>query len=204
VLEGRRWSVLLGCVLTGLATTAIAMVVNPAVVDQFFYAWFNHRPLVYQTPTLGAALRLAFGIERFWLQFIPPLLGAVWFLFYWRKHRQAWQWAEQMPLLLLVSLITTAYGWVFDQVVLLLAVLQVSVWLFHGRRRLIAGLTVTIYLALNGLGLLARILLVTTEFWYVWMAPALLVTYLAVRRQIDWDTSSPQLSYRRLVRDWQK
>jgi hypothetical protein len=203
-LDGRRWSVLLGSALMGLAMTAMAMVVNPPVVNQFFYAWFNHRPLVYQTPTLGAALRLLFGIERFWLQFVPPLLGVIWFLFYWRKHRRTWQWAEQMPLLLLVSLITTAYGWVFDQVVVLLAVVQVSVWLFHERRRLITGVTITIYLALNGLGLLARILAVTSEFWFVWMAPALLVIYLAVRGQIDWDASRPQLAYRRLVRDWQK
>ena len=53
--------------------------------------------------------------------------GLLWFVPYWLTQRRDWKWKEQLPLLLTVSVLTTAYGgWPFDLVLLLLPVLQTA------------------------------------------------------------------------------
>ena len=44
----------------------------------------------------------------FWFQFVPPVAGVIWFVLYWRKHRQDWNWQDQMPVLVTASLLTTS------------------------------------------------------------------------------------------------
>ena len=61
--------------------------------------------------------------EHFWLQFVPVAGGLAWFAYQWRRHGRAWDWADQLPWLLLVSFVTSPYGaWHFDLVLLLVAV----------------------------------------------------------------------------------
>lgn len=73
---------------------------------------------------LGGLMRIPFGTSEgsFPLQFVPPVAGAIWLLFYWYRHRARWCWSERMPMLITVSLLTTAYGWMFDQVLLLIPI----------------------------------------------------------------------------------
>src|SRR5207253_9225709 len=78
-----------------------------------------------------------------WVRYIPPALTLIWFIFYWRKQRIDWNWTEQMPLLLLVSQATTVFAWVWDQIILLPALICGAVWAYHGgRRRIIAAVLV--------------------------------------------------------------
>jgi len=79
-------------------------------------------PLYWATPTLGAWLRAFLGQELRWLQFLPALLGAVLLALWLRRQQSAWDWRAVTPLLLFASALTTAYGWSYDQVVLLPAV----------------------------------------------------------------------------------
>jgi hypothetical protein len=176
-IHGRRWLVL-GGAATGLITaTGIALATNPHVLAQYAAVIISHPPVECLSPTAGAVLRALLGRERFWLQFLPPLLGSAWFVVYWVRHRNAWEWSEQLPLVLLVSLLTTSYGaWAFDLVVLLLAVLRLAVSLSRTgswRRPLVGYLAVnTLALALNLAGV--------DGFWFVWMTPAALVAYLVL------------------------
>jgi len=183
-VDGRRWTVLLGGGLAGLVATGIPLLFNSAVISQYIHTTINEPPLYWMTPTFGSLLRMLFGQDKQWLQFVPTALGALWFLFYWRRQRHTWVWDEQMPLLLLVSLVTTSHRWTFDQVVLLPAVIQATVWLLHSRQRLAIGLATVIYLAINALPLLP--IVPTGDFWRMWTAPALLLGYLLLRRQIRW------------------
>jgi hypothetical protein len=128
-------------------------------------------------------MRVWLGPEKFWLQFVPPALGATWLLIYfWRRHH-LWLWREQLPLLSAVSVATAAYGWTFDQAVMLLAIVHVAVRIFEDRSvltwspSLIAILTA--YLALN--------VLATSNFpweWFWWQASCFLGWYLVVRKYL--------------------
>ena len=66
------------------------------------------------------------GVGTFWIEFIAPVVGLIWFLFYWRKQKESWAWTERLPLILTVSVLTSAYGWLFDQTILVPAVIYVA------------------------------------------------------------------------------
>jgi hypothetical protein len=171
----------LGGGLAGLAALGIAVVCNPAVIGQYREALGHHPPEQWISPTPGAFLRLLFGEERFWLQFVPTLAGLVWFVPYWFKHRKTWNWAEQMPLLLLVSFVTASYGaWPFDLVVLLLPVIQAAVLVGASERTSFRACALAAYLLIDGLALTLNLLRLTS-MWFVWMAPALLAAYLILK-----------------------
>jgi hypothetical protein len=86
-----------------------------------------------------------------------------------------------MPLLLLVSFVTASYGaWPFDLVVLLLPIVQLAVLVQTADRRSLFALALGAYLLINGLALTLNLLQFTSK-WFVWMAPALLVSYVILR-----------------------
>jgi hypothetical protein len=181
-VERRRWLVIFGASFACLAAAAIPFAVNPAVMGQYTAALVSYPPDYWATPTLGALLRLLFGAGQFWLQFVPPAVGTAWFLLYWRRHHATWDWSEQMPWLLLASMVATAHGWEYDQVVLLLVVLPVAVGVLGMRRALTAYWIVCFYLAIDGLALVLN-LLHSPTFFYIWLAPALLSWYWIARKQ---------------------
>ena len=45
---------------------------------------------------------------------------------YWRRYRLDWNWRNRLPMVLTLSVLTAAYGWPFDEVVLLVPVLMIA------------------------------------------------------------------------------
>ena len=174
-LQERRWRTLLGLAGAGFAASALPLAFNPAVFSQYLVYWKQGDILSELIPTLGGVLRLLFGLEKHWLEFIPALVAGIWFLFHWLRHRHHWNWLDQMPLLLLISVATTPLSWFFDQVVLLPCVLQAAVWI--AMRGKSWPLPASLYLGMNSV-MLGFILAHRTTFWYAWTAPAWLLLYL--------------------------
>src|SRR5262249_7615677 len=104
-----RAMVLIGGVAAGLVCPAIAIFCNPGVCQQYWDALIHHPPEQWVSLTIGSMLRLLLGENRFWLQFLPAIPALIWFGWYWRKHHAAWNWGEQMPLLVLISFLTAFY-----------------------------------------------------------------------------------------------
>ncbi len=178
-----RWRVIVGGVIAGLVCTSIALVFNPHVLHQYVDAIGNRPPAQWATPTLGTALRYAFGKHLFQLQFIPMVFGLIWFARHpWSfsssgstgKH---WDWREELPLLLLVSFVTAPYGaWQFDMVLLLPA----TMWLVIRTERPARGFIVAGLIAVN-LGCILVNHFTSTSFWFLWVSPAILGLYLLSR-----------------------
>lgn len=181
--DQRRWTVAIGSGVTALVAVAIPFATNSAVLSQYLYATANQPPFYWATPTWGAILRLIFGLELTWLQFVPSMFGIAWLLYHWRKHRHDWDWGEQTPLLLLVSLVTSTYGWAFDQVILVPMVVQLTVDIVE-HRSLRRSVTV-VYLIICGLAVALHDILRLTEFWLLWLAPVFLIGYLIARQQLQ-------------------
>lgn len=143
----------------------IACIINPSLVSQYYYAITHYPPNDFITATIGAALRIAFGAEKFWLQILPTLVGSLWFLYYWWIRRNHWKWVDQISLLMLVSVATTAYGWTFDQVVLVIPAIQVALWCSNHRwsRAIKILLLYAPYLVVNVLIVVLRVF--QSSFW---------------------------------------
>jgi hypothetical protein len=182
VLYQRRWEVLLGAGSAFIATTAIPFIFNSHILVQYCdeiasKAYQYH----WATPSFGTLLRLVLDDENHFLQFLPAVIGVAWLLFHWNRTRENWVWTEQMPILLFVSLLTTFYVWANDFVLLIVGIMQASVWLIHYPRHRIVTYSVAIYAIINILAWVTCFLS-DSEQWIVWMVPALFVNYTLMRR----------------------
>jgi len=188
-VEQRRWGILLGGLLAVLVATAVAWIFNPRILEEYWTAMRENSPArQWVTPTLGSGLRLVYrglGLGDDWpmLQYIPTMLGFLFLPFYYLARRRQWKWEAQMPLLLFLSFLAAPYGaWVADMVVLLLPMIQAAACLCRFRPRW-WPVAAAVYIGINGIAiwLSAR---PGQTWWFLWMAPALLVTYLLVMGRI--------------------
>jgi hypothetical protein len=183
-LERRRWRVLFGAAAALALLLVPPLACNPSVLWQYADT-AAHRPPQMLSPTLGSVLRVLFGVEHFALQFLPTALGLVWLSWYWAHRRRTWVWANEMPILLLASFLTTSYGaWPFDHVVLLVPVLQAAAWAVESRRGPVIFFAAATYVAFDGMSLLLMNVSYTDYYLFAWMTPLLLFAYLAVRKQV--------------------
>ena len=177
----RRWGILGGGSIVLLSATLTAMMFNSRVITQYLSATMAADSLlVFATPTFGSLLRLLLGFERTWLAFVPMVLGIIWLGLYGLRYRADWLWAERIPLLLLVSVVTAPYGWSFDKVVLIPVLLKAMIQvLATNLLRIVSGAIIS-YIVLNiaAFALNGRI----SDFWQFWMAPVLLIWYLLAQR----------------------
>jgi len=179
VLDRRLWRVLSAGAFTVVAATLIPLAFNGKVLQQYMEAATIHSPLDWATPTLGGVLRMLLGTERAWLQFVPSVVGCVWGVFHYRQHRGSWTWREQMPLLLLTSVLTSSYGaWTYDQVVLLPALVAAIHKADRNASKTRRRVLVSLFLAANVTAFVMNLRGVN-EIWFFWMAPVWLSLYWA-------------------------
>ena len=130
IIEKKNWEFALQILVVNLSIVLIPLIFNPQVYDQYLGAvaaqFFAHE---WATPTIGTYLRLMFGGEKHWLQFVPIMAGLPWLLFYWFNRRKQWVWKQAIPWVLFVSLITTFYCWVFDYALIFIALIQTAAWM---------------------------------------------------------------------------
>lgn len=179
VLHRREWRAAAGAVVGTAVLTTVALIPNPEVFGNYLDA-FKKPPAEFLPPTLGMVLREVFGREHFWLSFVPPVAGLIWLARYYARHRREWDWTERGPLVVLVSCVTSPYGWVYDQVLLLVpltALLARAGARPNGAFRgmlCVAALT-GVCLAMHGAGF--------REMTFAWFAPLCLGVYIVVGRR---------------------
>ena len=187
-ISKKEWRVILGTLMVLAGATATAMLFNPDIIQEYIYAIQNFPPIEWATPTLGGLLRILFGHEHRWLQFIPPLLGVIWLILYWMRNKSSWQWMDQAPLLILVSALTAAYSWTWDLVVLIVPVLQVTISLIPLWRERYSLFILLGYLLIEIIAFFRS----SNQFWTFWFAPALLVLYMVSQYLINHMSASSQ------------
>jgi hypothetical protein len=107
-----------------------------------------------------------------------PILGLLWFSFYWRIHGRDWNWRERIPALIPVSVVAAPYGFTYDQTLLMIPVIYLAASSAREFGRLPSKLVI-IYIAMNVTVLAVAI--VSTP-WAVVPAPVFIGIYLAAKR----------------------
>jgi hypothetical protein len=181
-INQRRWALLAGSATGIILAIGIALLFNPQVLRQYL-DFIGHNPPNGITPTIGGVLRYYSGPEKMWLQILPAALGAIWFMFYWFKRRRAWDWSEQMPLMLTVSVLTASYGWTYDYVVLIPVIVAVAVRLVQRGLDATTLVAIMLYAAIDGAVLVTNLNgMILEDFWLMWLAPAFAGWYFLVVR----------------------
>ncbi len=181
-IQHKKWKLIFTPVIVVVIATVVAIMPNPEVIEQYMIAITQRPPDYWVTTTFGAILRLIFGWNAFWLQFIPPILGAIWAVIYYYRHQTQWDWTQRLPLLLMVAVLTAAYGWIFDWVVLIGLILQAGSWVLQIPNESQRKNIIIIFLVFNVLALIQD-LAGFEPVWHIWMPVLMLGSYLWLRKK---------------------
>ena len=187
ICKERQWQTLLG-----LAAGAAVMAGLPLYLNRDIYFAYAALfagggivlPMEWATPSLGNILGQLLQVHENWILWAPPLGGAMWFLWYWRYHAHGWDWLDQLPLVLLVSVVSASFVWTFDQIILLPALVQSAVRLNSREARGQHRILVAIHLLVNAI-LLAGKIYVRNDLWYFWAAPTYLALYASLSIKLN-------------------
>jgi hypothetical protein len=179
----RKWRVAAGFAVVFAVLAAVPLFLDGQIYARYLNLMSDRAvilPMDWLNPTIGMAVNELSGSNTMWLRWLPAVGGALWLACCWQKNTGRWDWSKELPLILLVSIVTTPYSWTFDYVVLLPALIQGVVWLsaltLCPRKLWVSA----IYLASCAILLFGKFF-VLNDFWYFWLAPTLLVLYLWLR-----------------------
>jgi hypothetical protein len=166
-----RWKPLFAFVGTTVATTLSVLAVRPEIFAEYSAMIRAHQVGFYETSTIATILRQVTGIA--WTQFVPAFLALAWFCWYWKSRRLLWDWKTEMPMLLLVSLVSTTYAWFTDEVILIPAIFSAAAAL--GKVGTRWEPSAALYLLLNALGMGWAV--GHQIMWLTWIPAVWLVLY---------------------------
>jgi Glycosyltransferase family 87 len=154
IVDRKKWSLLGGMAVALLLALSIAVAFDPAIF-QHYRGMLQQQAIQHEfIPALSGMIRAIFFRRFFWVQFVPTGLGVLWSVWYYWRDRQSWSWRQHGLALLVVSVLTTPYSWMTDEVVLLPAILQGVLWLNRAKLRLRSQFVILIFVCLDLLLLL--------------------------------------------------
>jgi hypothetical protein len=172
IAVSRSYKLLAGAGIAMAASCAIVHWIDPT-------AWVDYAQMMRVSgiekefiPCLSIVLRLWVSPQTTWLQYVPVSLGCVWALGYFWPRRRGWDWTKDGSLLMLVSIFLAPYCWLFDQALVIPALLQAA-YVTRSRTMLavlaIASILMWIQSAFG---------FKLPSAFYLWTAPAWLAWYL--------------------------
>lgn len=122
-VQNRVWRLLSGAVLSYGVSAALAIAAHPHAM---VYLQSSPKAALEVSCGIGGVLRLLFGMQHQGLQFLPCAFGLAWFAWYWAGCRRHWDWGQNLPLLLIVSIASSPYFWFHDFVLILPALIRMA------------------------------------------------------------------------------
>ena len=179
VLLRRQWACV--AVTAGVlgVLSGLVLIRDHAIFREYAQLIFSNYPHLALAGVL-AGVRSALGTrDTYWLQSLPPVVGTIWFAFYWRTHRLDWNWKERLPGLMLASLLSAPYGFIHDQALLVIPIVALAASALMETGAVTLPLEI-FYTAMNIVTLLVAI--VSTP-WSVLPAPIFLMLWFRARNQ---------------------
>jgi hypothetical protein len=170
IIRNRIWS--LGVTWIGpiIGITALFAWRYPALFTEFFRVHIERSPAYLATFTIGAWLRMHIDPNNNFIQFIPTLIAVLSFLLaeaIFKTKRNPYYHIQRLTL---ISLLTTPFGWLHDQVISLIIIIPAFLRSFN----LITNvLLITAYFLMNILMIFA-----VEQTRYAWIIAILILLYL--------------------------
>jgi hypothetical protein len=170
VVVSRSYRLLAGAAIAMAASCAATFAIDPTAwtdYSQMMRAPGMHTEFV---PCLSVVSRLWISPQAIWLQYLPAALGCVWALGYFWTRRHTWDWMKDGSLVMLVSILSAPYCWLYDQPLAVPALLQ-GAYLTRSKILLVvlacASLLIEIEL-IGGVDILSPLYLWTAPVWLIW------------------------------------
>lgn len=172
IVVSRSYKLLLGGVAAMGTSCAAVYLLDPG-------AWAQYSQMMRLSgiqkefiPCVSVVLRLWTNPQLTWLQYVPSVLGCGWALAYFWPRRRVWDWLKNGSLVVLVSIVSAPYCWLFDQVLAIPALLDAA---YRTRFKSVSA-AVALASLLIEIELVCNVNLPSVLF--LWTAPAWLAWYL--------------------------
>ncbi|MGC9158500.1 MAG: glycosyltransferase 87 family protein [Terracidiphilus sp.] len=175
VFVSRSYRIVAGAAIALAASSVAASLLFPSSWVDYLHMMRTYGIEKELIPCLSIALRFWINPQATWIQYLPSALGCAWALSYYWPRRHEWNWMRHGNLLMLVSIVTAPYCWLFDQSLAIPALLDGA---YRTRSRILLVLFVLVSL------LIQIALAMDVKVWsafYLWTAPAWLAWYLLAR-----------------------
>jgi len=176
VIVSGGYKVLLGAASALAITSAAAWGIDPTAWADYAHMMRTYGIENEFIPCWSVVLRLWVRPQAMGLQYLLPALGCLWAVAYFWKRRHRWDWLKDGSLLMLVSILSAPYCWLFDQAVAISALLDGA---YRTRSRVALALLAAASFLID-VGLVAGVKLPSAL--YLWTAPAWLGWYLLALR----------------------
>jgi hypothetical protein len=156
IIVRKKRAVAFGFAAALVFATGLSLAFDPSIF-RHYREMVSEAAIGYEfIPAVSGVLRLLFFRRFFWIQFIPMFAGLLWAVSFLWRHRENWDWRQHAPILLVVSVLTTPYAWLTDEVVLLPAILQAVTFVYQTRTKMNIATRMALFAFafLNGLLLL--------------------------------------------------
>lgn len=175
VIIRRAYRVLAGAMAALVIASVTPVFFDPSIYRQYFAMAATSGVKTAFIPTLSELLRIAIAPNAFWVQFLPAFAGCIWACWYFLRHRNRWDWRRHGSLLILVSFLVAPYGWFFDGVIVLPALMYA---VYRARPRFVLAVIFLVAAAD------AQFLLPVSwqSAWYLWPSVAWFAWYLCSMR----------------------
>jgi hypothetical protein len=136
VIVEKKWKVAAGFATSFAVAIVLALISDPAVFQHYRQMLREAAIGSEFIPALSGVLRLLFFRTAFWTQFVPVAVAVPWAIRMYVVNRSSWDWRVHGLTLMVVSILTSPYAWISDEVILLPAILQATIWVYSARRQL--------------------------------------------------------------------
>lgn len=174
VLRARKWAVLAGAVIATAVSSSLVVVMNPDIFREFLDEILHVASEGVLYPNMGGLLSDITGNHV--IAFLPQALGVIWLIFYWRRHRDQWDWKREGMLVLAVSVACSYYSYAYDEILLLPALIGAFL---NGNRKVFV-----VCFAATNVGYAIYLFQIAGHFGFTymflsWTGMAWLLTYVA-------------------------
>jgi hypothetical protein len=172
VLVTKSYRVLAGAAIALAASCVATLLIYPTAWTDYAQMMRTYGIEKEFIPCLSIVMRLWISPQSTGLQYLLTILGCAWALCYFWTRRDRWDWMQHGGLLLLVSLVTAPYCWLFDQALAIPALLR-GAYLTRSRILLMVFVLTSLLIQIElGYGVIVQ------SAFYLWTAPAWLAWYL--------------------------
>lgn len=177
-VRSKNWKVMAGIATGIVVPLVLSSLPNIHLISQYINATINYPPKQWQTATLGLPLRVLFGENLFFLQFVPSIIGVIWLTVYWFSRKERWNWLSALPLIVVISTATTSYGWAFDVSIVVIAITQIAS-IFNFQRWTIQSFTLfSSYWIVS----LLNAFISKPQDWFWWLGSFFMLWYILAGR----------------------
>ena len=183
-VASRRWNMLAGAATVLLGASGIALSTNHHVFAQYLDLMSSAPPtLAFESPNIATVLRAFARTEGSWPQYVPMVVGAAAVVRLWYRRRNAWDWRDRLPALVVLSCLLTSYGgWAFDLVVLLVPIVALAAILIRSPRKALGAIGGALFLAVSLLAFKMHEMRVP-QAAFLWMTPVVAVGWWTLSRK---------------------